>query len=85
MLSILVYYIIFATTTGIMSYFAIYRPIFKHIEEEYGDVHVVLDYPITTAAMLMFFGALSAPFIIKTVLVGADEDLIEEIIKRFTQ
>ncbi len=85
MYNFFVYYSIFAITTGITGYFSIYRPILSYIKEEYGVVHPVIEYPKLSAIILIIISIITAPFIIKTVLFGANEALTAEIISKFTK
>ena len=85
MLNFLIYYAIFAVTTGITGYFSIYRPILVLMKEEHGEVHPILEYPKLAALVLILISTISAPFILRTVLFGPDDNLIEELMSKFIE
>ncbi len=75
-LNILGYYVAIALATGFTSYFSIYKPILKSLQEE-GHVLWELDNPAMTACILMLLSTLFAPILIKATLFGASEEFIE--------
>lgn len=76
--SIFVSYVIYCITTGITSYFTLYRPLMKELERRGLEVvGSCTFYAISTSIQI----ALKAPFVIFTVLKGADEDFLNDVIE----
>ena len=74
-------YVIFAVSTGILSYFTVHRPILNQLEKE-GIFTDIMEHRFAFAVVTILVGALTAPFIFKLTLTGPDEDLTEDIRNR---
>lgn len=77
-------YCAFAITTGFLLYKNLYKPILDDITKEEGKNFCVnTKYRFLTFIVLLLFGTLLAPFLLRTAMVPPSDELVKEVRSTF--